>query len=427
MPLEADTPASGADATGLTVLRDPWVRLAAVIWLIMVVAVCARSAVSGSRQTVYPVWQGAGHDWRTGHDLYGDKPGGDPIRFGYRYSPLVAALFTGFDLMPAPLGNVLVRLLNAAVFLGAAWWWLRDGVPEPVSTGQRGLIMLLLAPLALGSLNNGQMNLLMVGLMLLTVTGVAVGRWNLAAACAAGAVLLKIYPIAFVLLIALIHPRRFLPRFVAALLLLSAVPFLLQSPDYVLRQYVLWWERVRHNDAYRRFWPPQAGYRDVWLLFRQWGVPVTLHAYTLLQLAGAAGCALVVLFSRWRHGPGRPVLFVALAVACSWMLVLGPSPESCTFVLIAAPLAWWLVHSRLTDRHLAHSFSVFGYGLLLFCGITGFNSTGILLYQVAGLQPIGVLCFAATVIGAVVSGWPRDGQRPDDRIVEPDACLRPAA
>ena len=48
---------------------------------------------------------------------------------------------------------------------------------------------------------------------------------SIAAWSAAGAVLLKIYPISLVLLVALIHPRRFLPRFLVAMAVLCVVPF----------------------------------------------------------------------------------------------------------------------------------------------------------------------------------------------------------
>src|SRR5262249_12294416 len=97
-------------------------RLAALVWGIMTLAVCVRCAVQPHRQSVYPVWKLAGHDWRTGHDLYEEGVGGHPIRFGYRYAPLMAGVFTLCDWVPERVGNVVFRLLNGGVFLAAVGW-----------------------------------------------------------------------------------------------------------------------------------------------------------------------------------------------------------------------------------------------------------------------------------------------------------------
>jgi hypothetical protein len=373
---------------------------AVFVWCAMTVGVCARSAIQGTKGSLFPTWSGAGRDWRAGHDLYEEDNRGDKNRFGYRYSPLMAALLTPWGFVPLGLGNVLWRLFNAGVFLAAVGWWLREGVPHPATATTRGLIYLLVAPLALGSLNNAQVNLILIGLLLMCLTAVSLNRWYVAALCAALAIYLKVYPIAFVLLLALLHPRRFLPRFLLVFALLGALPFLLQDPEYVMRQYGLWWERIRHNDVYRRYWPLREGYRDGWLLVRAWGLPVTLSAYTLLQLGGAAACGLLTVWFRLRLGPGRQLLAVVLLLSCGWMLVLGPAPESATYVLIAPSLAWWLVRSRATGDHLAHYAGVVAYGFLGLCVVGGSSSRGIDLYQVAGLQPLAVLLFLGGVLAS---------------------------
>jgi hypothetical protein len=328
--------------------------------------------------------------------------------------------------VPRPVGDVACRLLNAVVFLAAAYWWLRRGVPGALTPTQVGLVFLLMAPIALGSLNNGQMNLLMMGLLLVCLTAVSAERWNLAAWSAAAAVLLKIYPISLVLLIALMHPRRFLPRFLVAMAVLCVVPFFLQDPNYVLNQYSFWWMRVRHNDTYRRFWPLPVLYRDVWLLFTVWKLPVTVPQYTLLQLGGAACCGVVALVGRWRLGPGKPLLFVLLCATTVWMLVLGPSPESATYAVLGPAMAWWLVRSHQERLLAAHYPGVFAFGLLMLCTIAGTHSRGIELYHVPGLQPIAVLAFAAGAL-AGFAVWCARGRAEKALPEAPPLTVRRAA
>ena len=380
---------------------DPWMRTALGLYLLLTLATCARSALQPHRGSVFPVWKLAGHDWLTSHDLYDDKQGGDPIRFGYRYSPLVAGLFTTCDLVPERLGNVVWRIFNIAAFLAALGWWLNKGLPFECSQLQRGLILLMAAPLALGSLNNGQVNLLLIALMLAAVTACGVGRWNVASLCLGLAIMLKIYPVALALLLVLVYPKRLGFRLLIALALLAAVPFLMQEPSYVVRQYQLWFGRVAHGDSYRRFWPLADSYRDVWLLIRAWEMPIDLHRYTQLQLAGGGFCAAVTLAAVLRLGQGRETLFAVLAMVTSWMLLLGPAPESCTYVLAVPTIGTWLIHTADGRNRPAHYLAAGGYGLLLLCVVAGTYSPTIRLYQASGLQPIGVILYSVGFVGTL--------------------------
>jgi hypothetical protein len=85
------------------------------------------------------------------------------------------------------------------------------------------------------------------------------------------------------------------------------------------------------------------------------------------------------------------------------MLVLGPSPESSTYAILAPALAWWLVRSREEGHEAAHYAGAIAYGLLLLCVVAGTHSRGIALYHVPGLQPIAVLLFAGGALGSAAA------------------------
>ena len=134
-------------------------RAAVIVWTLMTLALCARSAITPHKQNVFPMWKVAGSDWLTSHDLY---EAAHPIRYGYRYAPTIATAYIIWGVVPERVGNVLWRLINAATFLAAFSWWLRAGISVPTTVRQRGICYLLAAPLALGSLNNGQPNPLLI-------------------------------------------------------------------------------------------------------------------------------------------------------------------------------------------------------------------------------------------------------------------------
>jgi hypothetical protein len=368
----------------------PWERLAGILWAVALAAVSARAAVVPSH-SVYEIFSTAARHWWAGADLY--QPCGDV----YRYSPLVAALFVPLGLLPDAAGGVLWRWLSAAAYLGALVWWCRAVLPVSLTRARRAALLLLVLPLSVGNLNNGQSNTLVLALLLAAVAAVASrgearsGRWrdNLAVACVALACLFKVYPIAVGLLLAVVHPRRLGWRLLLALAAGLALPFLLQRPGYVLDQYLGWLRHLGTND--RHLLPPELWYRDVQLLCCRCGVALSTGAYHQVQALAAAGCAVVCLAGRLGRWPERRLLTALTVLGCCWMTAFGSATESATYVLMAPVAAWLALESRLRHRiGLLRALPVAGYGLLVLVQVGDWFPTGKAL-QLLGTQPFATL------------------------------------
>jgi hypothetical protein len=315
---------------------DPWVRLALAAWVALVGGICVRVALQPRVRTLFTTWSGAGHDWEIGRNLYRNTWESHQDQF--RYSPLVAVLLVPFSHLSEGTGGVVWRLLNAGVLLGGFASWLRTAVPRVRSPREWAMAYLLILPLSLGSLNNGQPNPLVIGLLLWAAALVLRDRWTAAAACVALATALKAYPLAVGLLLAAAYPRRFGPRLALALAVGLALPFACQRWGYVTSQYAQWFRKLGDND--RKYWPLHMAYRDLWLLIRVCRLPVPVRAYQVLQLATAAGAAVLCVAGRWRGWDRRQVVMAALALGTCWMTLVGPATESATYVLLAPVLAW---------------------------------------------------------------------------------------
>src|SRR5439155_4890963 len=140
-----------------------------VVWAAALVLLGGKALLWPHRNSVYPIFAGAGRNWREAGDLYATPAGREP----YRYSPLVAAFFAPFSLMPDGPAGLLWRLLGSAVFLGGLGWWCRAVLPPGLARSRWALLLLLPAPLTVGNVHNGQANLLVIGSLLVAVAAVA--------------------------------------------------------------------------------------------------------------------------------------------------------------------------------------------------------------------------------------------------------------
>ncbi len=322
--------------------------------LILCVVSGIRATLDPTKQSVYPDYEKAGQAWLHGEDAYQIERDADgvyiPRMSGYRYSPLVAVLLVPFGLLPSALGGVAWRLFSMAFFLWAFAWFVRAVLPvvKPLGEKSQAAMWLLIIPLSVGSMNNGQANVLLIGLLLAAGSAVVEQRWNLATVFLGGAVFLKIYPLAIVLLLLTVYPRQLGWRFGLAVIVGLALPFCFQQPAYVWGQYHNWFDLVFTDN--RRDFPMSQGYRDFYLLTRFVGTPLKPSAYLTLQLGAAALVAGICLLGRLQKWPRSHLIQTLLGLGCCWMIVFGPSVESCTFILIAPALAWSIVDAFQAGR-----------------------------------------------------------------------------
>lgn len=322
----------------------PLERIAYGVWATVAVFLLARILVQGDRRnSVYPVFAEAARRWLEGGDLYAAGS-------GFRYPPPAAALLVPFELCGDLLGSLAWRALNLGALLGALFWAFRAGTPAPLRGARRGAFLLLLVLPSVSSLNNGQSNGLLLGALVASAVAAGRGRWVLSAALATLPVVLKVYPAAFGLLLALMWPWRFGVPFAACTAAAFAAPFLLQDPAWVKAQYATLIEQLRAEDRIADF---QDAYRDLRLLLLWSGVELSRAAWTAVQLGAGGLCAGWMLRLRRRGLAPRTLAAWALALSTWWMTLFGPATEKATYMLIGPALCWLLVTAwRGGDRVL---------------------------------------------------------------------------
>src|SRR5205085_1583299 len=141
-----------------------------------------------------------------------------------------------------------------------------------------------------------------------------------------------------------------------------ALPYALQSADYVTAQYEYWTANLSGDD--RTGLPLHAGYQDFHMLLRVVGVTVPRGPYLLVQAGTGALAAGVLTWQLWCGIDRGRVALNALALGLCWMVLFGPSTEWSTYILLA-PLAARELLDRAGRPRWSRACAVAGAGLFV--------------------------------------------------------------
>ncbi len=356
-------------------------RIVFAAWIVTAAAVSLR-AFASSRNDLVATYAEAGARWLRGLPLYSTTS-------GFIYSPLVAGLFVPLSLVPHSVAGILWRLLNVGVFAGAIFWWLKSEIHDRVTKKYFSFVFLLLLPLAIGNLNNGQVNPLIIGLLIFSIVAARHERWTFCAICIGIATYFKIYPLCVGLLLILFYPRQLAWRLIVVLVLLGALSLVLQRPSYVLEQYQRW---ISSRAADNRRTNVNIAPRDFAMLLEVFRIYLSAQAFLLLQVLAGGLVAIVCWLGRdW---PENRRLVCLLTLASCWMLLFGPSTESATYVVLAPAVVLALVQAFQQEVPLWIRVLLLTSFVVLLLGLTANSFLHVEkgVYSMS-VQPFGALLF----------------------------------
>ncbi|HEY5743364.1 MAG TPA: glycosyltransferase family 87 protein [Terrimicrobiaceae bacterium] len=386
-PLSSHDSMSSKKANLFEWVERLWNPAAIIAWTIALSAVIAKSLVLSDRLTNVDRYLGAGRAWIQGLPLYIYTP-----NKGFVYGPFSAVCYALASYWPAA-SDALWCLVSAALLLGGMWSMMTSGPFSQIPPQRRGLVFLLVLPLALGNFDSAQANAFLIGLIMIAFAAGCTERWTIAAIAMAIAVHWKVYPIVAGMLLVLLSPRRFTWRFFLALVIVGLIPFLFQKPSYVIDQYRLWYD-TRTADNRLQYAINIAPW-DLWfVLVRAAGIAISQPVYRVIQAIAGLAIAGFCLYGRVKHWPKERLFAGAFSLVCAWMTLLGPASELYTYLLVAPAVAFELV-TRLSGRSKAvWQFLVFGAYLFLLMAIL--RVAFIPRVQSAylfSLQPVGAFLF----------------------------------
>jgi hypothetical protein len=358
------------------------------LWVLTLIIIGVRVALSPNKGSVFPVFVEAGRRWLAGAPLY-------PKVGEFLYSPLVAAFFAPFSLLPNAVSGILWRVISVLIYYAAVSVWLNRLYPK--SRHWLGLLLLLVC--SVGNINNGQASIFILGLVGFALIAIDSRRWNIAAILFALAAFFKIYPLVFGLLVCLRYPGKMIWRLLAALGLCFVLSLLAGYGHDVWSQYGAWFSNLGSDS--RRLADGVGHWRDFWLLLKLAHVPITVLQYAVLQVLGGAVIAAFCFWGNWVwKWSAHQFLESVLVLGGFWIVLLGPSTELATYVFLAPAFA--TVVCALDVSETFSGLRLWFWICFLWHVLADVSNAWVPFVRrsltLHGLNPIGALLFLAVVV-----------------------------
>jgi hypothetical protein len=324
--------------------------MARLIIVGLVAFVTAKCLLAPGTHSVYPEYAQAGLDfWSGSPESY----------VACQYLPYFSLAMTPLSLLPEWAGQTLWAVGCLAVYLtGLRAFFAGCVLPSLPGKCPRWTWPVFLTcgvGVGVSSLVNQQANPLIIGLLMWGAVHVQGRRWWLAALCLTLPAF-KVYPLALGLVFAALYPRQLLPRLLAVVAVLLALPFVALPAEAVERY--RWIAEYAADDLHSlrfhmvgvREWLARHGY--------EWG------PREFFPIQAAAGL-LIPLLLLWGGEGDRGRERRAFVLVSLWFVTFGPSVEAPTYLLAAPALGWLLL--RAWHRR---AWTAFGFvlGLIALCG-----------------------------------------------------------
>lgn len=304
-----------------------WTCLGWGLWGAITIAVVVYSIVKPGEHTVSPTYWEASRQWWASQEMYGRRDESPEALHGFLYLPQAAILATPFAYLPLIVAECLWRVCNIGTLAWAMW-----RLAPTISLHARGRYFAVASGIAMPvialSAQNGQFNIVVLGVMILGVVEAVQGRAWRGAFWLALAVAIKPPAIVLALLMGALEPRlRW--RGLAALAAFGTLPWFRLDWPYVWQEHRSFAEKL---DVASR--PLHRFYQDIGGLLWTLDILPPKNSWPVIRLSGAIVTLAICWFAR-RRLCRQDWMLHTLALALLYILLFNPRTESPTYAMLA--------------------------------------------------------------------------------------------
>lgn len=365
-------------------------KLTVVLWLFVVLIMVIKCLTSPHRSTVSDEYLLGASRWLAGDSLYAGAN-------GFLYLPQFAFLYSIFHLFPFVMSEIIWRLVQLAVLLSGLTAFARL-LARPGEPSFLPLLSVVVVSMGMASFRNGQANIMLLGLLLLSVVALTRQQWTQAAFYMVLGLIAKPTFIVFFLLAGVLH-RPLYWRLPLGLVLAFVVPALFKGPGYVMEQHLNFLDMLRQAIAFGEY-GPKLTFSHFFAIFPQltgWWVPAEIQQLTRLLLAPLTlACAY---YAQRKYSP-QTACYYSYALATSYLMLFNPRNETNDYILLSVAIGYWLVMARYRSHHL-------GYQLLCWFFVLGFVASKYVVKLTPGMwawwKPVMAVLFSLFLLQRLFS------------------------
>lgn len=327
-------------------------RWGVAIWAVIAVVVFTIVAIQPDKRTATIEYQKASTRWWDSDNLYKGKN-------NYLYLPQAAILYTPFNILPDRVGEPLWRMVCLGSLAFALWAAAKHLAPDRTATVFLAATLLVL-PCSLASARNGQVNMPLAAIYLLTALALSRDRWHLAAVLLALSLALKPISIVPIMLCGVLFPRTILPL-ILWLAVMFATAYLHPDPKYVTGQYQIFWEKLTGSSAK----PTGQTWSDFAGMLEKFQLSIPQSVQTLIRAGAAAITFGLCLLAVWKTSDALRRALTVMFFAVIYLMLFNPRTEMNSYIILGIFVAILGAYAAIVQRSPVATISWLTVAILL--------------------------------------------------------------
>ncbi|MDP0589978.1 MAG: glycosyltransferase family 87 protein [Candidatus Endonucleobacter bathymodioli] len=338
------------------------------IWLLVAMLMVIKSIANPSGSTVSDEYLLGATRWLARDDLYSG-----PV--GFLYLPQFAFLYSVYSPLPLWASEALWRITQLLVMLYGLVAFARL-MKRPGENSFVPLLTVAVICISTASFRNGQANIMMLGLLLLSTVALVHKQWNRGALFMTLGLIVKPTFIVYYLLAGVLN-RPLYWRLPVGLLVALLIPMLFQGSTYVLEQHQNFIVMLEEAVCYG-----ESGEKLTWAHFfaifpQVAGFSVAPVVQQLTRLVMAL-LTLVVAWYTSRKYPRDMAGYYIYALATCYLMLFNPRNETNDYALLSVAIGYWVAVSK-------HRFHDFKYHLFCWFFVVGFVASKYIVKLTPGM------------------------------------------
>ncbi len=282
----------------------------------------------------YTIFQNSYYHLKNGQDLYVLYP--EEAWDLYKYTPTFSVLFGIFAVFPDWVGLVLWNLANALLLLFAVYY-----IPR-LSNLEKGLVLVILLIELITSMQNGQSNALIAGLLVFSFGLLEKNKYLIATLLIVFSAFIKLFGIVgFALL--LFYPKKWKLALYASIwtIVLFLTPLLFVDISQYYELLGSYWNMLS-NDHSVSYGYSVMGWLNTWF-----GIQVNKN---IIVLIGAL--IFFIPLINFKLYKSFTFKYLALSSILIWVVIFNHKAESPTFIIAITGVALWFIHSKKSNLNI---------------------------------------------------------------------------